>query len=388
MSEVEGLFLVLFGVYLLHSVVWVEPEAIAFRQTLRRAYSIAREGLPLPAVRRKGVFVQPLPPLGGALVCPPYPLMMSLEGASAWRLSGPPSEDLGAATPPYLRYEEMTRIDLAENVVRVGGKDFIGSMAPALTRQVAFLLAELHRQGPKRRAETIEKSLAARFDRGRIEQRLDEYRQASTPVRWASNVMFLVLWIVVPLLAWKPGILVAWPLMLILALSPLVITARRLWIAHKRLHPELGEQRWRVVLTAALSPLSAMRANDELLHPLLTEFDPVALSRVVCSEKAFRRLASETVRRLRFPTPGEIPEEDTEHFRVRQWFASRQLAALEKFLADEGIECATLLAPERESDRCQSYCPRCWGQYVAASGTCASCGIALARFEEAISNKQ
>jgi len=380
MSELEGLFLVLFGVYLLHSVVWVEPEAIAFRQTLRSAYSVAREGVPLPAVRRKGIFVQPLPPLGSALVCPPYPLMVSPEGASAWRLSGPPSENLGAATPPYLLHEEMTRIDLAENTVRIAGKDFIASAAPGLTRQIAFLLAELHRLGPKRRIEAIDKALAARFDRRRIEKLLEQYREASAPVRRTSNLLFLAVWVVVPLLAWKPGLLVAWPLMSILVLSLLVITARRLWIAHRQLHPDLSEQRWRVVLTAALSPLSAMRANDELLHPLLVEFDAVAVGSAACAVKSFRGLASEAVRALRFPTPGELPEEDTEHFRVRQWFAARQLAALERFLTDEGVDAAMLLAPERESDPCQGYCPRCWGQYVAASGTCGSCGIALVAF--------
>ncbi len=380
MSEVEGLFLVLFGVYLLHSVIWVEPEAIAFRQTLRRFYSVAREGLPLPAVRRKGIFVQPLPPLGSALVCPPYPLMVSPEGASAWRLDGPPSENLGAAMPPYLRFEEMMRIDLAENAARIAGKDFIATAAPSLTRQIALLLAELHRLGQKQRAAAIERALAARFDLRLIEKLLEQYREASAPVRRTANLLFLAVWVAVPLLAWKPGILVAWPLMLILTLSLLVITARRLWIAHKHLHPELGEQRWRVVLTAALSPLSAMRANDELLHPLLVEFDPVAVGCAVCTEKAFRELASQSVRSLRFPTPGEVPEEGTEHFRMREWFAARQLAALEKFLSGEGIDPKTLLAPERESSRCLSYCPRCWGQYVAASGTCGSCGIALAEF--------
>ena len=38
------------------------------------------------------------------------------------------------------------------------------------------------------------------------------------------------------------------------------------------------------------------------------------------------------------------------------------------------------LAPARESGRCLSYCPRCWGQYVVASGGCAACGLALAAF--------
>ncbi|MGH9602646.1 MAG: hypothetical protein ACRD24_09695 [Terriglobales bacterium] len=380
MSELEGLFLVLFGVYLLHSMVWVEPESVVFRQTLRRFYSLAREGLPLPAVRRKGVFVQPLPPLGGALVCPPYPLMVSPEGASAFRLSGPPSESLGATMPPYLRFEEMTRIDLAENTIRIAGKDFVASAAPGLAHHAALLLAEVHRQTPKQRAMVIEKALASRFDLRRIEKRLEQYRDASPPVRRTSNLLFLALWVAVPMLAWKPGLLVAWPLMLVLVLPLLVITARRLWIAHKHLHPEQGEQRWRIVLTAALSPLSAMRANDELLHPLLVEFDPVAVARSVCAEKPFRDLASQSVRSLRFPTPGELPEEESEHFRVREWFAASQLAALERFLSAEGLDPNTLLAPERESGRCLSYCPRCWGQYVAASGTCGGCGIALAEF--------
>ncbi|MCI0354173.1 MAG: hypothetical protein L0099_03905 [Acidobacteria bacterium] len=382
MSELEGLFLVLFGVYLLHSMVWVEPEAVAFRQTLRRFYSVARDGLPLPAVRRKGVFVQPLPPLGGALVCPPYPLMLSPEGASAWRITGPPSENLGAATPPYLRFEEMTRIDLTESVIRIAGKDFVATAAPGLARHAAHLLAELHRLGPKQRAPVIDRALTARFDLRRVEKRLEDYRQASGPVRRASNLLFLALWVAVPVLAWKPGLLVTWPLMLILVLPLLAIAARRLWIADRQLHPEHGEQRWRIVLTAALSPLSAIRGNDELLHPLLVEFDPVAVARSVCAENAFRELASQSLRSLRFPTPGELPEEGSEHLHVREWFAARQLAALERFLAAEGLDPNTLLAPARESGRCLSYCPRCWGQYVAASGTCGSCGIALVGFPE------
>lgn len=379
MTELQGLFLVLFAVYLLYSLVWVEPEAVAFRQTAR-GFRVAREAIPLPAVRRKGIFLPPLPPLGGALVCPPYPLMVSPEGASAWRLEGPPSESVGAAAPPFLRYEEMTRIDLADTEIRVAGKAFVASSSPVLARSAAHLLAELHRLAPKQRAAVIERELAARFDVRRVEKRLEQYRAASRGVRWSCNLLFLALWVALPLLAWKPGLLLAWPLALSLALPLLAITARRLWMAHRKLYPELGEQRWRAVLTAALSPLSAIRANDELLHPLLVEFHPVAVARSLSTDATFREMASQSVRSLRFPTPGELPEEESDHFRVREWFAARQLAALERFLSDEGLDPKTLLAPERESGRCLSYCPRCWGQYVAASGTCASCGMALEGF--------
>ena len=209
---------------------------------------------------------------------------------------------------------------------------------------------------------------------------MEQYRAASRGVRGSSNLLFLALWVVLPLLAWKPGLLLAWPLALALALPLLALTARRLWVAHHTLYPELGEQRWRAVLTAALSPLSAIRANDELLHPLLVEFHPVAVARAVCADATFRELASQAVRSLRFPTPGELPDEDSDHFRVREWFATRQSEALERFLSNEGLDPSTLLAPARESGRCQSYCPRCWGQYVAASGTCGSCGVELAEF--------
>ncbi len=382
MTELQGLFLVLFAVYLLHCLVWVEPEAVAFRQT-GRGFRLAREAIPLPAVRRKGVFVPPLPPLGGALVCPPYPLMVSPEGASAWRLEGPPSESVGAAAPLFLRHEEMTRIDLADASIRVAGKAFVTSSSPMLARSVAELLAELHRLGSKQRAAVIERELAARFDLRRVEKRVEQYRAASRGVRWSSNLLFLALWVALPLLAWKPGLLLAWPLALALALPLLALTARRLLIAHRELYPELGEQRWRAVLTAALSPLSAIRANDELLHPLLVEFHPAAVARSLCPDAAFRELASHAVRSLRFPTPGELPEDGSAHFRVREWFAARQLAALERFLSSEGLDPNALLAPARESGRCLSYCPRCWGQYVVASGSCAACGIALAGFREA-----
>ncbi len=382
MTELQGLFLVLFGVYLMHSLVWVEPEAVAFRQGLR-GHGVAREGLPLPAVRRKGVWVAPLPPLGGALVCPPYPLMVSPEGASAWRLEGPPSENVGAAPPLFFGFEEMTRIDLAETSIRVAGQAFVNSSSPVLASRAAHLLAELRSRGPKQRAAAIEKELAARFNLRRIEERLEAYRAASRGVRWTSNLLFLAFWVALPVLAWKPGLLISWPLALALVLPLLALTARRLWIAHRELYPDLSELRWRAVMTAALSPLSAMRANDELLHPLLVEFDPVAVARCVCSDSAFRRLASQSVRSLRFPLPGEMPDNDTGHFQVRQWFAARQSAALEEFLSQQGVDPNTLLAPGRESGCCLSYCPRCWGQYVAASGMCAGCGIALAAFPAA-----
>ncbi len=379
MTELQGLFLVLFGVYLAHSLVWVEPEAVAFRQGVR-GFRATREGLPLPAVRRKGVWVAPLPPLGGALVCPPYPLMVSPEGASAWRLEGPPSESVGAAPPLFFPFEEMTRIDLAETGIRVAGQAFASSASPMLASRTAHLLAELRRRGPKQRAVAIEKELAARFDLRRIEERLEACRAAARGVRWTSNLLFLAFWVALPVLAWKPGLLISWPLALALVLPLLALTARRLWIAHRELYPELRELRWRAVLTGALSPLSAMRANDELLHPLLVEFDAVAVARCVCADSAFRRLASEAVRSLRFPTPGELPESDSAHFRVRQWFAARQRAALEEFLARQEVDPNALLAPERESSRCLSYCPRCWGQYLAESGMCGACGVALAAF--------
>jgi hypothetical protein len=211
----------------------------------------------------------------------------------------------------------------------------------------------------------IEAGTGESFDLSRARERLAAFRQQHRPVRRLANVLFVYLLLGAPVVIYSVGLRLSWLPLLAGMFAITVTTAIFFRRAHRQLHgEEAADARFSATLTIALSPANAIRACDPLSRKLFAEFHPLCLSRLLCEDLVFQRLAARWLARARFPTPAEGPLGNA--------------VALESFVQAQGLKLPELLAPPAQREPgCRAYCPRCRAWFVAEGGTCADCGVPL-----------
>lgn len=129
-----------------------------------------------------------------------------------------------------------------------------------------------------------------------------------------------------------------------------------LYLAHRRLLPEDGGDRFETVLTAAFYPPYLMRSAQGLRLRLLGARSDLMAAGVLPEAAVLDR-----VRQLLHRDP-----EDRHGARVLEVL---------------GVSRETLFdPPAREDELARSYCPACRTEYRIVSGACTDCGAALAAF--------
>ncbi len=103
------------------------------------------------------------------------------------------------------------------------------------------------------------------FSRSEVERRRNSVEMAFRELRWLSWSLMGLVWVVAPVtLQW-----IGLRSMLWIVLPPLLVlmavNAVRVFQTHRRQYPESGDERLRLVLSASLSPLAAIRSAD-LVH--------------------------------------------------------------------------------------------------------------------------
>lgn len=223
--------------------------------------------------------------------------------------------------------------------------------------------ASRHGRGP----ETV-----IAFDPGLIERRRIEVARVFAPLRWTSTGLLVVLWVAVPASLFFLGIgpTLGWAAPVLATL--MVFNARILFLRHRDLFAGAGDDRLRLVLSACLSPLAAMRSWDLAQKEALSDAHPVAVAAALPGFRGWESMAADEWRRLRYPGgPGpavdsarQIPPE-----------VHDVLGHLERLARTRGIDPTTWETPPMAEDPTHAqYCPRCRGQFTAQATACRDCG--------------
>jgi len=370
MNEVQFLFFVLAALYILQCIAW----APAASEILRIDWRFRAKVIPQSVRRRSGrnrfYFLNPFSPVAGAVVCEPFP---------AIRISGdlqptasPPSkgdESTGRATI-YLSEQEK-QIHCEGKEVRASNRLLFTAHSEAFAVCVAVTLDRVRKKPPQERARAFEREFEKMFDLKKISARLEEYRERAAYLRIAVVLLLVFLFVLAPFLVRFWGLERIWPLLVAYLAGSLGWVGWSFWRLHRQLYPEVKEGRWQQVMVHALSPFSAIRANDLLWRDLFCAFHPAAVGHVLLSNKESRAQAERILRQASF----RIEESgDSSDLSMRR--------ALENFLRKNGMPPEELLqAPKRESENCQSYCPLCLAQFVLVEGQCPDCGdVTLKKF--------
>src|SRR5262249_14470575 len=233
-----------------------------------------------------------------------------------------------------------------------------------------------------KRGPVIQKILRDTLDINAIKQRLDKFRNQTRSLRTLTNTLFFYLFVLAPVAIYRVGLSRSW---IFLLAGVLVLTAGiaiRFRGLHKQFFPNADEERFTHFLVVLLSPATAIRAIDLLSRPLLEEFHPLAVAKVLCAEPQFRLLARDLLREITYPAlplyPGQEPAAIAAEMETRSLLKS----GVESFLKKAGLTPAELLqAPSRTDETSVAYCPRCLAQFTTTTGVCDDCGgLPLAAF--------
>jgi hypothetical protein len=367
MTDVLTLFAVLFGVYLLQCIAWASRGDIAFRVDGSLVGKPVRRFLTITPTEYRLFLLHPLSPLSGAIVCEPFPLLQSSTGGSSEcpdfeERSGNVAENAVVVTAGSKDAFQVVGRDIL-----AGGTLIYKTHCHAFANILVRVLERLRGTPPGQWDRIIADEYEKMFDVSGAMSRLSEYKAHSGFLRTISVLVFVFVFCMAPLEIRLLGLGRSWPFLIASLVVCLGFTSWAFLRAHKTIYPGERDGRWQHAVTFALSPLSAMRANDVLLRDLFCAFHPLAVARVLMSDGAFRVQAEKELRNARY----------------REGYSPPPMQrALEVFLHRVGLNVDDLLKPpQRESPTSSAYCPLCLSQFVVNEGECPDCtGVALERY--------
>lgn len=374
MSDVQVLFAVLAGLYLWECACWLRRDAVAVATWLGTRWQLLQPGT-LGGNQRGGfVLAPPLPPLGSFLAVNQLPFTLAPEGVLFFVATNVNPGWRAAHGGQYFRFDEVQEVRADRKRLFVNGRLLLRTTSPGHARQLAEMLQTLKHTPEKQRAEAIQRMLRASLDTRALEQRWNEATQCGKPIRRLANVLFILLFITAPALIWRLGFGLTWPWLLagLLALTiSIAVCFRR---GHRRLFPQLDDERFTFTLTVALAPTSALRAHDLLTRHACETFHPLAVAKVFLPPAAFEQFAGWVLRDLRHPAQPVCPDSSAEIAAVEVQGRATLLATVEEFLGRSGPDAKKLLRTPEPMESCRAYCPRCEAQFTSADSQCADCG--------------
>ena len=204
-----------------------------------------------------------------------------------------------------------------------------------------------------------------------IGRRYQSVEEAFQPLRWTSWCLWGLVWIVCPVLLKFLGL----PSMLWIlssgALILMVTNACLLGRIHGKIFSEFGDERLRLVLSASLSPLAAIRSLDLAQKMALDGFHPLAVAAALPGFQGWETLAADQWRRLQYSVTSENPAGGTP-FDAPGSVEVR--AAIEVLARQRGVDPALWdIAPRAEDPAHTQYCPRCRTQFTQQATLCRDC---------------
>ncbi len=371
MNEFAGLYLFLIAVYLFDCFLWGGPRSVAFKSPFLRRWKLSRGASLIGSEHPKAFFCNPLPPLGAIFLSQEPPITLSRNGI------GIAEGQLGADDYDFLRFSEIRTVSAPGKHIVINDRRFCECISSRHARELASFLERLLPLSSEIREQAIREQLQKITDAAEIEKVLNLFRDDSSGLRWSCNLLFWFVFLIVPAELMLGVSFYMWPALAGILFLIVCMILIQFWNAHTSLFTAAREEKWTALVSIALFPPNAVRAVDALSADLLARFHPLAISQAVGAPD-FQNFASETLRRLRFPKKlllhGESLAHDTEH----RAFLS---GCIERLITSAALDPAKLVGPPvRDSLAANSYCPRCWAQYVPSLTRCTECDIATVAF--------
>lgn len=372
MTERQQLLALAGLLYVAECVRWVRRGAVVLAAAPERR---AWRRSPLMGNERGDAFIGwPLPPFGEFLVVRGRPFSAGETGvvtvtAASLHAAGRPVQ------PARLwSWQQAATARAAGDKVMVGRDVAWTADSPFEASQLAAWLARRGGLGAEERVAALAQDAAGSLDGEAIRARLVEWRATLRPLRLVQAGLFAWLFGVLPAAVWWWG----WFPTLAWAVPPVVGASVWLSWRFRRIlagwHPEERDERARVGLMLALSPLTALRASELAGRTRFAWFHPAAVAAAYLPRAEAEALASALWRDLKHPRQ-PAPTTDQEMAAVVEAERLRTMAAMGDWARREGWDPAAWDRPPVATDGLhERYCPRCLAQFTARAESCGECG--------------
>lgn len=393
-TDGQLLLLLLWGIYLCDCLVWHDRYGVVFRSWWGVRWHVA--GLEFGAggmgksnweVAGHGMAcVNPLECGAQAVVGHVLPVAISPNRVVAGNLQ----TIYATGRPPQgnrsFSLEELTGMAVREEELWLNGTRFCRFPSAGLARRVLALLRTLQGSPQERREELIRAYWRERFDRQAFRDLWASCTVAARRLQWGCMGLFLLLYVVAPVLALRLG--TGWA---VLGCGPLGVLAAfaiewGAFRARRRLGVGTLAEAFGEWVKGVLCPPVAIRAADGLTRAAAPLFDPLTLAAELLPEEG-RRPSGKSAFFARVAADWHHPltVEGTWGEAERATLAWQSRLALDEALhafPELGEELSERV-PLRLDPAMNAYCPRCGGQYATEAETCPDCpGVRLEQWRE------
>ncbi len=375
MTEAQTLLVILALLYLAECLVWVPRSAALLRiwgrELGRLTFGVSHFG----NSRGSLALAPPLPMLGHVLLATQPGLSISPEMLVAFVPFTLHPAGCPLQTAHSFSWEAIRHTAVSNRTLLINDRPILRAATPQTAVRLMRQIDAIRQSPPAQRAALLERSIVQSFDLSAARLRWQDFRGAVPPLRCLASALFVFLFGLAPLAAWRWGLTRVWLPLLIGLLALSAATAWRFRRLHLEWYPDASDDRFARFLMVLLSPVAAMRAADFLARPLLESYHPLVLARLGCGDPDFRPFARRVLLDMRHPAHPATPSSDPAEAAAVQFARHQWLRAIEAFLQKQRIDPDDLdRPPDRLEDSCRSYCPRCEAQFTFAAGHCPDCG--------------
>lgn len=379
-GEGPTLLLILVFLYLSECVIWVKRESVVFVSAWGSRWRLAVPPSWMGNAKGGLLLLNPLPPAGRVFLSHLSPVSISPLGICAFNLQTLPAE----ARSPYQSGEFLPFSKIKDSssdgaYLVINKEKFTKCTTAHQARALAKVVGSLAQATASKRENMARAWIARQFAADEAAALVQESEKLIKPIQQMGVILFLVLFVLTPSLAFTYGFT---PLIIPVAIVMVglaVEIALMFHRAHKQLYPEESSERLESLVKMILCPPVSIRAADILTRNLLSGYSPIVMASVLpgSGEPQFVRAV---VLDLKHPLKHEVMDETAEQ--TITWTAKEQLnVCLDEVKKGRYLKPEELLTPTQREENSVSYCPRCRCQFVVSDGECPDCpGVQLVEF--------
>ena len=387
MSDVDWIFVVIIGLYLIESMVWLKQGVTVFTRFLGKFRS------PLAATRLIGndfgaVVLGGPAPWDASFLCEPLPVSISPEGVVPFVPASPLQPDRRLSTGLMFTWDELKELRKDELTLLVKNQFVCKLRNHRTASHLHAMLRHIANLEPDEREPLVAHLIADALDSQQVGQLYQNWLEQTSRLRWAASLLFF--W-TIPL-----GIVLYYNLIPVPFAKDTQFTiayfaifaAIWLWailesfLAHRKLVPHDRVGRYKMLFTSMVSPAVPMRAPDRLAREIYLFVHPLAFAAalrdpILGRDPVLLRVCAEnTVRDIEYPRLPELPTGISDAATsVVHWSTQATKAQIRRLLEEAGLDYDQLLArPNHQAADAKSFCPRCHDDFTPVLANCSRCG--------------
>ncbi|MBN2008376.1 hypothetical protein JW960_03400 [candidate division KSB1 bacterium] len=383
MNDYQTLYLVFVLLYLAECVKWTHRYSILIYSAIGNYWHVKFASNSLGNRTGGFAFNNPIPPLGYLFHYRPLPFSISPTAITSFITQVLTDGGQPKQLKRVFQFDQIKTVTQNSNHININAELFLSCRSEADAKKFIAIISELKAIDKNQRARYITDFISRQFDIQQISTTYKTYRKQTRILRLLCNILWLYL-LVLPLAI--INYLGITPVVMWLGVSYVVfhlLTIIAFVIAFRQLQPDfMNADFYSRLAIILLFPPATIRCIDLVTYDLFSDFHPLASLHVLASDSTKTMFAKKLLLDLSYPIFDESASPSIKE--TCDWYNTRQIEIIRKFLRDNNINPYELLIPTfSESDQIKSYCPRCQTGYSVTKGTCPDCGqIELIKVEQ------